>query len=202
MSANLVYIKSLLTVDSSFSPEINQEISATVTSTQNMKSVTYLVMGRGDIIIAKTIPLNSVTSHTFKFLASFAMVPRAKLVVYYVTEDGEIISESSTIEFRSQFQNFLKIEMSKAKAKPGEDLSLTISTKPNSLVALLGVDQSVNLLKSGNDLNQDNIFQELESYETATQYGGRHPIFRRFSPWYYNNVWKDFDVSGQLVVHR
>lgn len=153
-------------------------------------------MGRGDIIIAKTTPLDSVTSHTFKFLASFAMVPRAKLVVYYVTEDGEIISESTNIEFRSQFQNFLKIEMSKTKAKPGEDVSLTISTKPNSLVALLGVDQSVNLLKSGNDLNQDNIFQELESYETATQYGGDRPMFaRRFAPWHQNNVWKDFDVS-------
>lgn len=166
-----------------------------------MKSLTYLVMGRGDLIVARTIQLNNDLTHTFKFMASFAMVPRAKLVVYFVTEDGEVVSEKANIEFRSQFQNFVKIELSKEKAKPGEDISLTISTKPNSLVALLGVDQSVNLLKSGNDLDQGEIFKELESYEEATRfYGGGgigRPVFKRFAPWYNNfNVFKDFDVSG------
>lgn len=123
-----------------------------------MKSLTYLVMGRGELLVARTIPLDSVMVHTFKFMSSFAMVPRAKIIVYYVTEGGEIVSERATITFRSQFQNFVKIELSKQRAKPGEDISLTVSTKPNSLVALLGVDQSVNLLKKGNDLDQDEIF--------------------------------------------
>lgn len=173
-----------------------------------MQTLTYLVMGRGDLIVARTIQLNCDLTHTFKFMSSFAMVPRAKLVVYFVTEDGEVVSERATIEFRSQFQNFVKIELSKEKAKPGEDISLTISTKPNSLVALLGVDQSVNLLKSGNDLDQAEIFKDLESYEEANNfYGGGgflgRPAFKRFAPWNnYNNVFKDFDVSDQWLMMR
>lgn len=168
-----------------------------------MQTLTYLVMGRGDLLVARTIQLDNDLTATFKFMASFAMVPRAKLVVYFVTDDGEVVSEKATIEFRSQFQNFVKIELSKEKAKPGEDLSLTISTKPNSLVALLGVDQSVNLLKSGNDLNEKEIFTELEAYEEAVPswrgggFGGRPvPVFKRFAPWYGRRVYKDFDVSS------
>lgn len=163
-----------------------------------MQTLTYLVIGRGDLLVARTLQLDNDITTTFKFMASFAMVPKAKLVVYFVTEDGEVVSEKADIEFRSQFQNFVKIELSKEKAKPGEDLSLTISTKPNSLVALLGVDQSVNLLKSGNDLNEKQFFDELESYEQANQYYGgggfRGRVFKRFAPWY-RNSFKDFDVS-------
>lgn len=166
-------------------------------STEPMKSLSYLVMGRGDVIVSKTIELPSVTSHKFKFLASFAMVPRAKLVVFFVTADGEVVSEKATIEFRSDFQNYLKIDMSAVRAKPGEDLQMTISTKPNSLVALLGVDQSVNLLKSGNDLNKDAIFQELEQYENAQRFGPwRQP---HFGSWHYPAVWSDFDVSIEKI---
>lgn len=140
----------------------------TVTSTKNMRTLTYMVVGRGDLLLSRTIQLDNDLVHTFKFMSSFAMVPKAKLVVYYVTEDGEVVSEKTNIEFRSQFQNFVKIELSKEKAKPGEDLSLTISTKPNSLVALLGVDQSVNLLETGNDLNEQEVFGELDKYATET----------------------------------
>ena len=164
----------------------------TVTSTKNMRTLTYIVIGRGDLLLSRTIQLDNDLVHTFKFMSSFAMVPKAKLVVYYVTEDGEVVSEKTNIEFRSQFQNFVKIELSKEKAKPGEDLSLTISTKPNSLVALLGVDQSVNLLKTGNDLNEKEIFGELEKYEEA-QSRYRGPYFKRFAPWY-NQGYRDFEV--------
>lgn len=161
-----------------------------------MQTLTYLVMGRGDILVARTIQLDNDLVATFKFMASFAMVPKAQVVVYFVTDSGEIVSERATIKFPSQFQNFVKLELSKDKAKAGDDVSLTISTKPNSLVALLGVDQSVNLLKSGNDLNQKDIFDELEAYERENyNHGGLWRGRRSFYPWW-RSVFKDFDVSG------
>lgn len=43
----------------------------------------------------------------------------------------------------------MKIDTSAAQAKPGENIDITISTKPGSYVGLLGVDQSVILLKDG-----------------------------------------------------
>lgn len=45
-----------------------------------------------------------------------------------------------------------------------------MKTDPESLIALLGVDQSVLLLKSGNDLDSSQIFNDLSSYDTSTPY--------------------------------
>lgn len=42
----------------------------------------------------------------FNFLASFAMVPKAQLIVYYM-KDGEIISDTVEIEFGEELHNFV-----------------------------------------------------------------------------------------------
>jgi CD109 antigen len=40
------------------------------------------------------------------------------------------------------------------ETQPGTDVELTVEAKPNSYVGILGVDQSVLLLKSGNDITK------------------------------------------------
>jgi len=53
----------------------------------------------------------------------------------------------------------VKINTNSEETQPGTDVELTVETKPNSYVGILGVDQSVLLLKSGNDITEvnDNI---------------------------------------------
>ncbi|GAB0100916.1 Alpha-macroglobulin, receptor-binding [Sergentomyia squamirostris] len=193
----------LKTTINTVDPEVNRDVSVQVDSTEPMTHFTYQILGRGDIIISNTVEVPSRTSHTFKFLASFAMVPEAKLVVYFVRPDGEIVSDSQLIKFRSSFQNFVKLELDKNQAKPGEDLSITVNTKPNSFVGLLGVDQSVLLLKSGNDLSKDDIFNDLKSYQEETWYARPYPVFRKkrsFYPPWYRPTWRDFSQSGAVIL--
>lgn len=76
------------------------------------------------------------------------MVPKAQLIVYYM-KDGEIISDKIDIEFGEELHNFVKVDTSATQARPGENIDITVSTKPGSYVGLLGVDQSVILLKDG-----------------------------------------------------
>ena len=47
---------------------------------------------------------------------------------------------------------------------------MNIRSDPDSFVGLLGVDQSVLLLQSGNDLSSKDIMQDLENYDTKTPY--------------------------------
>lgn len=70
-----------------------------------MKFVTFQIIGRGDILMSNTIEVADKEQHTFKFLASFSMVPKATLIVYYITEKGEIVSDKSELKFASEFQN-------------------------------------------------------------------------------------------------
>lgn len=85
------------------------------------------------------------------------------------------------------------MELSEDQAKPGDQLSITISTKPNSYVGLLGVDQSVLLLKKGNDLEKSAIFEELGKYNEKTRWNRR---------WYgsYYGSYNDFESSGAAII--
>ena len=48
--------------------------------------------------------------------------------------------------------------------EPGEPLKLRIKTAPDSFIGLMVIDQSVMLLKSGNDITKDMVFPLLMSY--------------------------------------
>lgn len=43
------------------------------------------------------------------------------------------------------------------EVRPGEDVTMTVLTAPNSLVATLVLDKEVLLLKSGNDITQEQV---------------------------------------------
>lgn len=51
------------------------------------------------------------------------------------------------------FQVSVKTDMK--DTKPGGLVNVSVETKPNAIVGLLGIDQSVLLLKSGNDITQN-----------------------------------------------
>lgn len=54
------------------------------------------------------------------------------------------------------------MNISPEASKPGDNVTITINSAPNSYIGLLGVDKSVLLLKKGNDLETQSIFSELD----------------------------------------
>ncbi|XP_062547428.1 thioester-containing protein 1 allele R1-like isoform X8 [Armigeres subalbatus] len=178
-------------------PTVNKDVTVDISSTVPMKYFNYQVLGRGDVIIGGTIPVPDRKTHTFRFPASFAMVPRARLVVYFIHSDGQMISDFVEVEFASELQNFLKLQMSKTETKPGQDVDITISTNPDSYVGLLGVDQSVLLLKSGNDLTTGKVFDDLKTYEEASY---REYRKKRFAPWNRMSFYDDFNDAGAVIM--
>ena len=51
----------------------------------------------------------------------------------------------------------MALHFDKKKAQPGDNVNVVVTADPNSLVNLLAVDQSVLLLKSGNDVTSDQV---------------------------------------------
>lgn len=56
------------------------------------------------------------------------------------------------------------MKLSSDQVKPGSNMDISVTTRINSFVGLLGVDQSVLLLKKGNDIEASTVFQELAKY--------------------------------------
>ncbi|XP_035781238.1 CD109 antigen-like isoform X5 [Anopheles albimanus] len=178
-------------------PTVNEDVVVEVAATVPMKSFTYQLLGRGDVLLSNTVAVPETKIHTFKFRASFAMVPRAKLVVFYIAANGDMVSDSKVITFDSELPNFMKVTLSKEQTKPGQDVEITVSTNPDSYVGLLGVDQSVLLLKSGNDITKDQVFSELEKYEERS-----YAFYRRKKRYVWRSYGehRDFESVGAFVL--
>jgi CD109 antigen len=64
----------------------------------------------------------------------------------------------------------LDLKLSSENVKPGAKISIECKTIENSFISLLGVDQSVTLLGSGNDIDNPRIAAELNTYNAHETY--------------------------------
>lgn len=77
-----------------------------------------------------------------------------------------------------------------------------MTTQPNSIVNLLGVDQSVLLLKKGNDIEASTVFSELLKYGNEKNYSnfhGGYPDFRDANAIVITNAKKPFGEMTFLL---
>ncbi|XP_031630826.1 CD109 antigen-like isoform X2 [Contarinia nasturtii] len=171
-------------------PRINRDIEIEIQSTESLRYLSYQVLGRGDIIVTNSVEIPNRKSHIITFLASFAMVPKAQFVVHYIKND-EIISDRLEIDLAEDLQNYVEIDVSTKQARPGQEVDITVISKPNSYVGILGVDQSVLLLRKGNDLDKSQIFNELDEYSRKQLTHSRY---------YGIDEWEDFANSGAVLL--
>lgn len=159
-----------------------------------MRHFTYEILGRGDIIVSNTVEVPNRDSFVFQFFASFAMFPKAQLIVHYMREN-ELVSDRLEINFGNDIQNEVKIELSADRSTPGQDIGITVSSKPNAFVGLMGVDQSTMILQQGNDLDNAEILDEMDQYSRNYYPPASWQRDKRFS-YPYVETWADFDVSA------
>ena len=84
--------------------------------------------------------------------------------------------------------------MSQNEVKPSSSVNISIKSKPLSYVGLLGVDQSVLLLRSGNDIDINTVTNEIQSYLPVNQYNNDWSEFISY------NYYRDFDVSDNFII--
>ncbi|KAH8412151.1 hypothetical protein KR009_000193 [Drosophila setifemur] len=158
-------------------PRIGERVSFDVKSLADIPYFVYTIVGRGNILQSDYVVVpEGVKTYTVEFTPTFEMVPEAKIYIHYV-RDNDLNFEENSIQFEKEFSNSIDI-LAPVDAKPSEEVKLKVKTDADSFVGLLGVDQSVLLLKSGNDLDKDDIFNSLNKYKTSTPWQagyGRYP---------------------------
>ncbi|KAH8378509.1 hypothetical protein KR093_011747, partial [Drosophila rubida] len=159
------------------SPKMGKSVTIDVKSNEPIPYFVYTIVARGDIVIAEHVEVpEGRKTHTIQFTPTFAMVPKASIYVHYVV-DNELRFQERAIDIEREFENSIEISAPR-EAKPSEEVKLKVKTDADSYVGLLGVDQSVLLLKSGNDLSRDDIFNSISNFKTSTPWQrgyGRYP---------------------------
>lgn len=91
---------------SNFSIKIDDIISLEVSSLNDLSSVFYVLSARGNLVLSETEAVANQKSVVISFPATFAMVPKAQFVVYYIKSTGDIIAGSAEISV-SGLNNFV-----------------------------------------------------------------------------------------------
>ncbi|XP_078607169.1 CD109 antigen-like isoform X4 [Branchiostoma floridae x Branchiostoma japonicum] len=168
----------------------------TVKSTSPISYFSYQVLSRGNIIVADRVDVSpDDTQKSFTVPTTAQMAPSSRMVVYWMTDTGEVCNDGLTFTVKGAFENQVSVSYDKDRAEPAEDIAVTVRADPDSLVALLTVDQSVLLLASGNDITQDKVLAELEEYDPAedgSSSGGPEIMWRRKK----RSIWWPMPTSG------
>ncbi|KAJ6641357.1 CD109 antigen [Pseudolycoriella hygida] len=157
-------------------PKLTEKIRINVLSTTEISELSYHLFIPKNVIGSETIRMPPTKSYDFEFSPTCEMIPKVKLVVFYITDDGEIISDSLAIEFENNLRNFINVSIPSNQVKPSESINISITSNANSFIGLLGVDQSVLVLKKSNDIEYSSVFEELKLYNKGvSKHGGaRH----------------------------
>ncbi|KAL9988934.1 hypothetical protein ACROYT_G003430 [Oculina patagonica] len=146
----------------------------------------YAVVSRGRILSHDTFDDNFKSIiKSWSFRVSPDMSPSARLIVYYFHSNGEVIADSillkiedslpTKVEFPDAFKDQgdgTKIQLNEIEKYPGTNYAFRIKAPPGTRLGLLGVDESVYLLRNKNRLTTNRIFKTIENLDLGCGAGG------------------------------
>ncbi|CAK9299134.1 unnamed protein product [Gordionus sp. m RMFG-2023] len=144
-----------------------------LTTSINYDRIILLVLSRGNIV--EIINLDKIGLNNQIILKiKHEMCPYSKLLGYIITKSKAIAADSIDLIIQDFSENKIILSDKPEKTKilknitversPDSMLNIYVTTTPNSIVCLSAIDKSVFLLAENNDLTQQRIVQEINSY--------------------------------------
>ncbi|XP_051059642.1 alpha-2-macroglobulin [Phodopus roborovskii] len=127
----------------------------------------YLIMAKGGIIVSGThqLPMEQgedTRGHFSIFIpVEPDLAPVARLLLYLILPDGEIVADTVKYEIGSCMANKVDLSFSPNKGLPGAHTFLSVTASPQSLCALRAVDQNVLLMKPVAELSPSSVYDLL-----------------------------------------
>jgi hypothetical protein len=67
-----------------------------------MKYISYYIVGRGNILLSSSQPVNDENTKEISIVSTFSMLPRCTLVVFYIDDSGKIFSDLTEVVFSQE----------------------------------------------------------------------------------------------------
>ncbi|XP_064265890.1 alpha-2-macroglobulin-like isoform X1 [Passer domesticus] len=131
----------------------------------------YLVMAKGQIVLADTYDLNvnpgdAYGTFRLSFSVEAAIAPVAQMLVYTTSPSGEVIASSQDFQVEMCLPNKVRLSFAPKEGLPSSNTHLQLHTSPRSLCALRAVDKSVLLMKPENELSPSSVYNLLPVKES------------------------------------
>lgn len=140
---------------------------------KNASKITFMVIARGRILRqwVKVQRVGVISSFRFKILPE--MSPSSRLVVFFIGENGEVVTDSVLLEIDDGLPNKVEFhdESPGKQIDPGVPYKIQLSATPGTRVALLAVDKSVYILRNREKLNKKRVLNTMESLDLGCGVG-------------------------------
>lgn len=126
----------------------------------------YLIMAKGGIVRtgSHVLPVEQgdMKGHfSVSVPVESDLVPIARLLIYAILPDGEVVGDSAKYEIENCLANKVDLSFSPAQSLPASHAHLRVTASPQSLCALRAVDQSVLLMKPEAELSPSSVYNLL-----------------------------------------
>ncbi|KAJ8029030.1 Murinoglobulin-1 [Holothuria leucospilota] len=116
----------------------------------------------------------------FSVKITASLSPVARLVVYYISPEGEVVADSVELKVNEAFENEVSLDFSDEEVLPGSETKLKVSAEPGSLCGVGIVDKSVYVLGGDNKLTPKKLFSEFDlSIRQVYSYRGCRGFYGR-----------------------
>ena len=138
----------------------------------------------------------TTTEVTLELTCPNKATSEVSLLVYTFLPSGQVVGDRMTLKVDSSSldRNFLNISLSQQSSEPGGNVTLTLATAANSIVALRGVDQSILLLSEGTDITQKRLDDGIVRNRNEDLSRSSRPY------WDDSNSDEIFDDSGLTIL--
>ncbi|XP_070197998.1 CD109 antigen-like [Littorina saxatilis] len=151
--------------------QVGKKVKLQARSNVEFGDYTYQVYSKNALVMSKAEQVSDMRYKTnIKFELTSAMTPVADVIVFFVTESGEMVVDKLSVAVDDISANDVSVTFVKPEVKPGKTAKLKVRASPRSKVFLLGVDKSVQLLGTGNDISREDVMSELVQYGSGNSY--------------------------------
>lgn len=171
---------------------IGEDEQFTIQSTEPMQQVIVEILARGNIVYHTIVDGRGKKETSFTVTITQSMSPTARVVCYYMrSQNREIVADALNLSVNGVFKTDVRISTSDKDLEPGKPVEIDVKTKPRSFVGISAVDQSVLLLRSGNDITKNDVLTEMKQ-----AYDGPHNM-GQLSSFSAKSI---FDESNLIVI--
>ncbi|CAG5136698.1 unnamed protein product, partial [Candidula unifasciata] len=130
-------------------------LTVNVAATLPVEKLFYKVYSRSSLVVSGVVDGNNRTSFTFELSVNSEFAPNSHLLAFILLGTQEIIADSLSFQVEGLFNNEVTVSFNKNQTEPNTEIILQGTAKPGSTIFFLAVDQSVLLLKTGNDITPE-----------------------------------------------
>ncbi|XP_055836830.1 CD109 antigen-like [Episyrphus balteatus] len=140
-------------------PEVGEYIIFHIRTNFFVRSFNYLIVSKGVVILSDEETMEE-GSHTMAVTLCAEMAPVATIIVWKVTQQGQVVADSLSFPVNGLSRNNFNLHINNRKSRTGERVEVAVYGEPGSFVGLSAID---NTLKG--DLNKMQILEKMTTFD-------------------------------------